>query len=251
MATKKAAKKTSKAIKKAAKAPKTAKLPRPSAPKTLKLAPTRLPKSMGGGSGPKPSPRLQAMVDEHDVHRVVQLVARYLDRLDENALRAQFHPDASLDLGPGIFQGAVTDYLQWVMGIQGQTKSTHHLMANCLVDVKGDNAFAETYAMVHHRLDKPTGREDLFIAGRYLDRLERRPTGPNGLWKIIHRKLIMDWVRTEPVADIFYHYNPDGLWGQRGKGDLSYQMEQFPGSQGSGKMPSFIGRRFEGRSIRF
>jgi len=89
------------------------------------------------------------------------------------------------------------------------------------------------------------------MGARYLDRLERRPTGPAGVWKIVHRKQVLDWVRTEAVSDIFYHQNPDALWSYRTKTDPSYQMHNFPGSQSSGRAPAFLGRRYESKSIKF
>jgi hypothetical protein len=196
-------------------------------------------------------PRLQQLLDESDIQHVLATHCRALDRGEESVLRTLYHADATLDMGPGIFQGTIADYVAWVMSVMQQVKSSHTSISNIRLEIRGDEAFGETYVMAQNRLDKPTGREDLFLAGRYLDRFERRPSGAAGVWKIVHRKHVLDWVRTEPVADIFYHLNPDTLWGQRGKTDASYQLEQFPGGQGSGsKLPTFVGRRYEGKSIK-
>jgi hypothetical protein len=119
------------------------------------------------------------------------------------------------------------------------------------VELEGDVALVESYFHVHFRLDKAVGREDLFMGGRNLDRMERRPAGTSGVWKNVHRKQVLDWVRTEAVSDIFYHQNPDALWSVRTKTDPSYQMAQFPGSQSGGKLPAFLGRRYESKSVRF
>lgn len=205
----------------------------------------------GLNNGAKLPPRLQAVVDQREIVQLIYTNCRALDRAEEGLLRAIYHPDATLDLGPGIFQGALSDYVLWVMNVLQQIKASHTSVSNTRIDVRGDEAFGESYFTAHHRLDKATGREDLFMAGRYLDRFERRPSGPAGVWKIVHRKQVLDWVRTEAVADIFYHLNPDALWGQRGKADMSYHMEQFPGGQGSGgKMPTFVGRRYDAKSIK-
>ncbi|MGB4101902.1 MAG: nuclear transport factor 2 family protein [Alphaproteobacteria bacterium] len=204
----------------------------------------------GVTSGAKLPPRLQAVIDQREIEQLLYANSRALDRGEEALLRSIYHPDATLDCGPGVFQGTVTDYVLWVTAVMQQVKASHHCVSNARIDVRGDEAFSESYFTAHNRLDKPTGREDLFLAGRYLDRFERRPGGPAGVWKIAHRKQVLDWVRTEAVADIFYHLNPDALWGQRGKTDMSYHMEQFPGGQGGGKMPTFVGRRYEGKSIK-
>jgi SnoaL-like domain len=195
--------------------------------------------------------RLQLLIDRQDIQDVFANYCRALDRADENLLRSVFQPDATLDFGPGMFQGTASDFVHWMMGVVAGIKSSHHSLAQSRVDVRDDVAFAETTFTAQFRADKPTGREDIFIAGRYLDRMERRPEGPGGVWKIMHRKQIMDWVRTEPVADIFYAYNPDALWGGRTKNDPSLHMENFPGSQNSGRLPAFLGRHYDSKSIKF
>lgn len=199
----------------------------------------------------KLSPRLQAVVDKSEITDLLTTFARGLDRIDENLLRSVLQPDATLDMGPGIFQGTGNDYVTWVLGVVHAVKSSHHLIGNVRVELEGDVALVESYFHAHFRLDKPVGREDVFMGGRNLDRMERRPSGPGGVWKIVHRKQMLDWVRTEAVSDIFYHQNPDALWSYRTKTDPSYQMAQFPGSQSGGKLPSFLGRRYESKSVRF
>ena len=196
-------------------------------------------------------PQLQALLDKNDIAEKLYTYCRAIDRIDETLLRSVFHPDATLDLGPGIFQGSSSDYIQWKLGVLQQIRSSHHLIGNIRADLEGDVALVESYFTVHYRLDKPTGREDVFMGGRYLDRFERRPSGPAGVWKIMHRKHVLDYVRTEGVSDIFYHQNPDALWSYRTKTDPSYQMAQFPGSQSGSKLPAFLGRKYESKSVRF
>ncbi len=217
------------------------KLPRPSL--VSQLATTT-------SSGQRLAPRLQVVVDKSEITDVITTLARGIDRIDENLLRSVLHPDATIDLGPGIFQGTGNDYVTWVLGVLHGVRSSHHLIGNVRVDLDGDTALVESYFHAHLRLDKPTGREDVFMGGRNLDRMERRPSGPAGVWKIVHRKQVLDWVRTEAVSDIFYHQNPDALWSYRTKTDPSYQMHQFPGSQSGGKLPAFLGRRYENKSVK-
>ena len=201
-------------------------------------------------NAPRLPARLQAAIDKTEIADVVHSFARGLDRMDENLLRSIFHPDMTVDLGPGIFQGTGSDYIHWVLGMLQQARMTHHLVGSVHAQVEGDVALVESYGHIHYRLDKPTGREDLFRGIRFLDRFERRPAGPAGVWKIIHRKEVIDWVRTEAASDVFYHHNPDALWSARTKADPSTQMAQFPGSQSGGKLPAFLGRRYESRSVR-
>jgi len=202
------------------------------------------------GTGERLSPRLQAFVDKSEINDMLATLVRGIDRIDETLLRSVLHADATLDFGPGIFQGAGNDYVHWIIGVLQNVKSSHHLIGNVRIEFDGDVALVESYFHAHFRIEKPIGREDLFMGGRNLDRVERRPAG-SGVWKIAHRKQILDWVRTEAVSDIFYHQNPDALWSYRTKTDPSYQMAQFPGSQSGGKLPAFLGRRYETKSVKF
>ncbi len=204
-----------------------------------------------GGHAPHLPVRLQAAIDKGEIADIVYKIARGLDRIDETALRSIFHPDATVDLGPGVFQGTASDYVHWAMGVLNQIRESHHMIGNVRATLEGDSAFVESYCHAHFRLDKPTGREDVFIGSRFLDRMERRPAGPAGVWKIVHRKQILDWARTEAVSDLFYHQNPDALWSYRTKTDPSYQMAQFPGSHAGSKLPAFLGRRYESKSVKF
>jgi hypothetical protein len=190
-------------------------------------------------------------VDRSEIAEVIATFCRGLDRKDEGLLRHGCHPDATIDLGPGLFQGTANDYVHWILGVLQQVRSSHHLIGSMRTEIDGDVALVESYVQTHYRLDKPTGREDVFIGGRFLDRMERRPSGPAGIWKIVHRKHVLDWTRTEAVSEIFYHQNPDAMWSYRTKTDPSSQMAQFPGSQTGGKLPAFLGARYESKSLRF
>lgn len=217
----------------------------------LKFTRPNLVSQLSSGGGDKLPVRVQAVVDKSEISHLLATFARGLDRVDENLLRSVLQPDATLDFGPGIFQGTGNDYVHWIMGVLQGVKSSHHALAQSRIELSNDVATAETYVTIHFRIEKPIGREDVSIGGRYLDRLERRPAGSGGLWKIMHRKHVIDWVRTEAVSDIFYHQNPDALWSSRSKIDPSHQMAQFPGSQPGGKLPAFLGRRYESKSMKF
>ncbi|MDD3182073.1 MAG: nuclear transport factor 2 family protein [Alphaproteobacteria bacterium] len=231
--------------------PKPKKAVLPSLPRAPRVSPLT---QIAGNNGYIPNQiptAVQAVVDKNEIADVVYRVARGLDRIDETLLRSIFHHDATLDLGPGVFQGTSNDYIHWVVGVMHQVRESHHLIGTVMPTLEGDTALVESYCQAHYRMDKPTGREDVFIGSRFLDRFERRPSGLTGVWKIMHRKQVIDWVRTEAVSDLFYHQNPDALWSYRTKTDLSYQMDQFPGSQPGSKLPAFLGRRYESKSVKF
>lgn len=213
--------------------------------------PSLLSQLTNGSASPQLPASLQAVVDRSEIADLLYRFARGLDRIDETLLRSVFHHEATLDLGPGVFQGTSNDYIHWVIGVMNGVRSSHHMIGNILPTLEGDVALVESYCQTHIRMDKPTGREDVFIGSRFLDRFERRPSGATGVWKIVHRKQIIDWARTEAVSDLFYHQNPDAHWSYRTKTDPSYQMAQFPGNQQGNKLPSFLGRRYESKSVKF
>src|ERR1700722_12078180 len=77
----------------------------------LKMHRPNLVLQLSFGGGEKLSPRLQAVVDKNEIAQVLAVFARGIDRVDENLLRSVLNPDATLDLGPGIFQGTGGDYV--------------------------------------------------------------------------------------------------------------------------------------------
>ena len=216
----------------------------------LKMPRPSLVAQLGGKNDALPR-EMQALLDKNEIGQLVASFARALDRADETLLRSVLHPDATIDFGPGMFQGTGSDYVNWQLGVLSGVKSSHHHIGQTRTELEGDTALVESYVNIQFRLDKPVGREDVFMGCRYLDRMERRPSGSAGVWKVIHRKQIIDWVRTEAVSDIFYHQNPDALWNNRSKMDPSYQMAHFPGGPQGGKLPAFLGRRYERKSVKF
>lgn len=194
--------------------------------------------------------RLQMVTDRMELEDLLQRIARGMDRADESLLRTAFHTNATIDCGAGLFQGTASDYIAWILDVIAQSRISQHMLGNMWVQLDGDTALVESYCQIYFRLEKPTGREDVFIGSRWLDRIERRPSGVGGIWRIAHRKCVLDWVRTESASDIFYHRNPDALWSGGNNADPSYQMDLFPGSQGGNKLPTFLGRRYDKDSIK-
>jgi ketosteroid isomerase-like protein len=133
--------------------------------------------------------RMQDLLDKQDCAELVYRFARGVDRCDADQIRAVFWPDATDD--HGIVKGTVEEYLAQVMLILDSMKSTQHMLGQVLIELAGDTATGETYFCAQHTLPGADGGPDqeMFAAGRYLDRFERR----DGVWKIIHRSAVYDW----------------------------------------------------------
>jgi hypothetical protein len=101
---------------------------------------------------------------------------------------------------------------------------------NILIEVEGV-WLGETYFQAYHRFGRsqqqqaadallpasaqdivwPEGDTEMILAGRYLDRFEKR----SGVWKIAYRKMVNDWCRTQPAADDWFRDNPTAYRGQK------------------------------------
>lgn len=123
--------------------------------------------------------------------------ARGVDRCDPELVRSAYHPDAYDDHGG--YQGGVDGFIAWLKPtVQGGFACTMHKLGNMLIEVDGDRAFAETYAVAHHVSGDvaSAGATDLVMGVRYLDRLEDRGTG----WKIADRRMSFEWERSVEIG---------------------------------------------------
>jgi len=158
-----------------------------------------------------------------DRFAIIDLAAHYmrgLDRLDGALLEAQFWPDARCEYG--VFSGGPADFAAFCMEMLQSHRRNHHMLGQHLVDFTGpDEAFGEVYYQAYHRVAGGDGApRDLFIAGRYVDRYERR----EGVWKIAYRSELVDWVRDDPAADAMVAAAPF-IMGERKPADPLYHRE--------------------------
>ncbi len=158
--------------------------------------------------------------DRFAIQDLAALYMRGLDRLDGALLEAQFWPDARCEYG--IFSGSPADFAAFCMAALESHERNHHMLGQHLVDVSGpDEAYGEVYYQAYHRVfDDAGAARDLFIAGRYVDRYERR----GGIWKIAYRSELVDWVRDDPATDGMVQTAPFIL-GQRKPADPLYDRE--------------------------
>jgi hypothetical protein len=158
-----------------------------------------------------------------DRFAIIDLAALYmrgLDRLDEALLTAQFWPDARCEYG--IFSGAPADFAVFCMAALKDHARNHHMLGQHLIDFAGaDEAFGEVYYQAYHRTTDDAGaKRDLIIAGRYVDRYERR----SGVWRIAYRSELVDWLRDDPASDAMLDAAPF-IIGARKPADPLYHRE--------------------------
>jgi uncharacterized protein (TIGR02246 family) len=175
---------------------------------------------------------LRRLLDQAAIRDVVARYARGIDRGDLELVRDCYHPDGT-DRHPG-FDGARDDYVAWLVGALARHTFTQHVLANTLIDLAGDVAAVETYAVAYHAGDPPEDPRSNFAAGfRYLDRFERR----DGRWRIAARVVAAEWTmpwHSDPVRRARL-----GVVGRRGPDDPLYDLAAgVPGAPMRGAAPA-------------
>jgi hypothetical protein len=160
------------------------------------------------------------LLDERAIRNVVLAYCRGVDRMDRALVRSCYHDDAREE--HGSFEGPIDDYLEWVWRVLARYDRTMHLVANQLVELRGDRAHCETYGIAFHEGDPADPTKNLTTGFRYLDRFERR----NGDWRIVQRVAVTDWCRSwapETRWEIPGHL----LVGARGSADPLYESRAW------------------------
>ena len=139
---------------------------------------------------------------------------RGIDRLELDLVRAAYHPGA-LDHHTG-FDGPIEAYVDWVARGLRRLGGTMHIIANHLVELRGDHAVAETYGQAVHWPASPDDAIGSFTTGfRYVDDFAFR----DGRWAIAERWAVREWAHRNTVAPL---PAADGPIGRRNRTDPLY-----------------------------
>ena len=143
---------------------------------------------------------------------IYELSCRYmraLDRTDAELLRSVFFEDAYCEYG--FVDGTPDVFIDYAIGALKEHKANQHMIGNVLIEIEGEEAFGEVYFQAYHKVEAQPGFDDIIIAGRYLDRYEKR----EGEWKMAYRSERVDWSRSQPTNDPYFEMAPDTLLGGR------------------------------------
>ena len=157
---------------------------------------------------------LSDLADKQAISEVIYRYCRGLDRLDAAMLATVYHHDAQEDRGAGIYVGSAHGMAPVALRhLALNFSSSQHFIGNILIELRGVTAFVESYFQAYHRYaDRPgTPATEVMMAGRYLDRFERRA----GEWRIAHRRMDMDWTRTQQVQESWMDRHPGAHRGDR------------------------------------
>ncbi|MFM7784314.1 MAG: nuclear transport factor 2 family protein, partial [Gammaproteobacteria bacterium] len=109
--------------------------------------------------------QIRALLDKQTITEVIHRYARAIDRFDESMLRSVFHPGSqhahffegpSSDPSIPSKPGAPGDFVAFAFDVLRTHLRTHHQLGNTLIELDGDQAFAETYFTAYHRM-RPLG----------------------------------------------------------------------------------------------
>jgi hypothetical protein len=132
--------------------------------------------------------------DRDEIARLIRTYAHGVDRRDWDLVRSCFSDDAEAQGSRST--GFIEPYLAALRPGVEFYPTTMHFMGNQLVELDGDTAHVETYAVAYHWKDEVAGTdhpENLVVGVRYLDTVQRRQDG----WRITRRQVAPDW-RTGP-----------------------------------------------------
>jgi ketosteroid isomerase-like protein len=137
-------------------------------------------------------PSLRDLQDRAAIHDLVMRYARAVDRRDFPGVAACFTPDAEYD--GQLSRAGVADALARLETALARWDVTQHLMANQLIELQGDRASCETYALAAHVRGAGATRQELTVAVVYEDQLVRIGAG----WLICKRVARTLFVRETP-----------------------------------------------------
>ncbi len=157
---------------------------------------------------------METLLARQEIADVILRYARGIDRMDFELVRSCYHPDAYDE--HGSMKGGVEDFIDGCRSFLPRFAATQHFMGNMLIEVDGDVARAETYAVAYHRelLADDSGRDDVWGI-RYVDRFELR----DGAWKIAYRVVAQEWRRVDPIPTGRVRGGGPGVWGTRDGND--------------------------------
>ncbi len=137
-------------------------------------------------------PAVQLLLDRAEIHDLLMRYAFACDRREFDVQASCFAPDLGGTWGFGAIpdRDTMMDYIQQV----ARFHTTMHFLGNEFIEVVGDDASIQAFAMLMHRATRRDGTPFQYNPSdrRYSERLERR----EGHWIIVERNVEPLWAPT-------------------------------------------------------
>ncbi|MEI6643045.1 MAG: nuclear transport factor 2 family protein [Novosphingobium sp.] len=149
-----------------------------------------------------------------EIHDLCMAYARGVDRADKELLAAIFSEDSTVVTG--AVNGSGAEFAEKICDfVESQLDLCFHSVANEWIEVHGEEAIGEHYAIAHMVMDG----QDVTTGGRYIDRYVRR----GGKWLIKSRTFVFDWSTSHATTlERSGFYEALNTWGRFGKADPVY-----------------------------
>ncbi len=160
-------------------------------------------------------PSLEEMADRLAIMEVLATHCRGVDRAHADTLKSCYWSDATVAYGG--FNGNAHEFCAALPGSIKRFTATQHSITNVLPRIDGDQALVETYVTAYHYMEE---QSEMTYIGRYIDRFAKR----EGVWKMAHRQVVMDWNQNVDATAVMNGPPFDGLArGARHPDDPLYQ----------------------------
>jgi SnoaL-like domain len=130
---------------------------------------------------------LQAWLDKLALTELVAVLSAAVDRADREAIIACYAVESFDD--HGAFKGSGREFAEMICAPTGpgSQMTMHHLLGQSVFTVEGDDAWGETFFVMHAVLPAAPGRT-MTSCGRYIDYLQRI----DAAWKLVYRRVVPD-----------------------------------------------------------
>jgi hypothetical protein len=156
------------------------------------------------------------------IQDVLNKHSRGVDRADGDLLKTAYWPDA--EVAYGAYNGPAHPCCESLpQGIK-KYAATQHRVANVIIDLHDADAVVESYVTAYHYAAVPDGDDtEMTYIGRYIDHMQRR----GSVWKILFRRVVMDWNQNAQATAILEGPPFAGLArGARAPEDPLYAMQK-------------------------
>lgn len=137
---------------------------------------------------------MRDLLDKQEISEVILRYCRGVDRHDEELIRSAYHADAWEH--HGAYRGrSIDDFVEYANGRSGLFERVCHYVCNQLIEIDGETAHSETYAIALHQSRDGERITHTTFGGRYIDRMARR----EGRWGITDRVVVCDWSRIDEI----------------------------------------------------
>jgi ketosteroid isomerase-like protein len=153
----------------------------------------------------------QGWSDKLELAELLAVLSSAVDRADRGRIASCYAEDSFDD--HGTFKGTGSEFAEFVCR-PGPMSSMHHLLGQSVFDVRGDEAWGETFYVFHG----DAGSAPVSGHGRYVDYFRR----VDGSWKLAYRRVVPDAV---PAGDDAAAYTPP----RRDRDDPRYDRRRRPG----------------------